>query len=146
MLLGQFKHSLDDKGRIIVPTRFRSKLGEQVVISKGFDGCLVLRAYDVFIKWQEQILLSSEGLKDSRILQRQIFANSLELNIDKVGRINLPSNLLILANIKKEVMIIGLANKIEIWDIKAWENYLVNAENNLEQSAQNLIMNIEEKN
>ncbi len=100
----------------------------------------------VFIKWQEQILLSSEGLKDSRILQWQIFANSLEINIDKVEKINISSSLLILANINKEVMIIGLANKIEIWDIKVWENYLVNDENNLEQSAQNLVMNIEEKN
>ncbi|WP_339024758.1 hypothetical protein [Spiroplasma endosymbiont of Agriotes lineatus] len=100
----------------------------------------------MFIKWQEQILLSSEGLKDSRILQWQIFANSLEINIDKVEKINISSSLLILANINKEVMIIGLANKIEIWDIKVWENYLVNDENNLEQSAQNLVMNIEEKN
>lgn len=140
MLLGQFKHRLDVKGRIIIPARFRNKLTEQVIISKGFDGCLVLRSYDEFMKWQTQILANSDNLKDSRVVQRQIFANSLELKIDKMGRINIDKNFLMLSNIIDDVMLIGLINRIEIWDQKQWEKYL-NENSDLEQAAQNLIKN-----
>lgn len=114
VLLGQFEHKIDDKGRLNIPSQFRKKLDDNVIVSKGFDGCLVLRSYNHFLEWQNSILSQSEHSKDVRILQRQILSNSSEVKFDSVGRINISKKLLDLADIKKDVIVVGLGNKIEI--------------------------------
>ena len=116
MLLGQSVSKLDEKKRMIIPSKFRNYFhcDEIIVISKGFEGCLVIRNIAEFIKWQDKILAKSEGQKEARILARHVFANSEEVTIDSKGRINIPQSLLTLADIKQKVIMIGLSNKIEI--------------------------------
>lgn len=137
MLLGQSLAKLDEKNRMIIPYKFRNYFhnSEIVVVSKGFEGCLVIRNEIEFIKWQDKILLQSESQKEARILARQVFANSEELTIDGKGRINIPHSLLTLANIKQKVIMIGLSNKIEIWSETNWNDFNEDTKDKFESAA-----------
>lgn len=122
--LGSFKHSIDIKNRLTLPAKFAIKFTKnKAVITKGFEGCLEVWNSCDFDKRVNQILSYSQNKKNSRILSRQIFANSNEVEIDKAKRILLPTNLKDMASIKKDVMIIGVGNKIEIWNIDAYEKF-----------------------
>lgn len=136
VLLGQFEHKIDDKGRLNIPSQFRKKLDDSIIVSKGFDGCLVLRSYNYFLEWQNSILSQSDHSKDVRILQRQILSNSSEVKFDSVGRINISKKLLDLANIKKDVIVVGLGNKIEIWDSHKWTEFTEASNEILEEIAE----------
>ncbi|WP_338982991.1 division/cell wall cluster transcriptional repressor MraZ [Spiroplasma endosymbiont of Othius punctulatus] len=136
MLLGTFEHSIDDKGRLNIPAKFRAKLGEVVYVSKGFDGCLEIRKPEDFEKWSNELLSHSNTKKSTRLLSREILGNTSDVNFDKVGRISFPSNLLTIANIKKEVLIIGQGNKLEIWDVKSYSDYLKENSASLEAVAE----------
>lgn len=140
MLLGQSLLTLDEKKRMLIPSKFRSyfRNNEVVVVSKGFEGCLVVRNETEFIKWQDKILAQSEGQKEARILARQVFANSEELSIDSKGRINIPQSLLILADIKQKVIMIGLSNKIEIWSETNWNSFNQDTNDKFELAATTL--------
>ncbi|WP_342261497.1 division/cell wall cluster transcriptional repressor MraZ [Spiroplasma endosymbiont of Notiophilus biguttatus] len=137
MLLGQSLSTLDEKKRMIIPYKFRSYFhnNEIVIVSKGFEGCLVIRNEIEFIKWQDKILSQSEGQKEARILARQVFANSEELTIDSKGRINIPHSLLTLADIKQKVIMIGLSNKIEIWSETNWNSFNQDTKDKFESAA-----------
>ncbi|WP_308150011.1 division/cell wall cluster transcriptional repressor MraZ [Spiroplasma sp. AdecLV25b] len=140
MLLGQAISTIDEKKRMIIPAKFRGYFheNETVVVSKGFEGCLVIRNEPEFIKWQDKILKQSEGQKEARILARQVFANSEELKIDGKGRINIPHSLLILADIKQKVIMIGLSNKIEIWSETNWNRFNQDTNDKFELAAATL--------
>lgn len=141
VLLGQYRHAIDDKGRITIPAKFRNKLGRKLIVSKGFDGCLVLRSADEFIQWQKSILAQSENSKDVRILQRQILSNSNEIDVDSSGRIKIEENLLNIANIAKvtkEVMLVGVGNKVEIWNESSWQNFVSSSSADFEAIAEKL--------
>lgn len=125
MLLGQAITTLDDKKRMNIPSKFRGyfQVDENIVISRGFEGCLVLRSIDEFTKWQDKILQQSEGQRESRILSRQIFANSEKVVIDTKGRIIIPSALLDISQIKNKVIVIGMSNKLEVWSEEKWKAF-----------------------
>lgn len=140
MLLGQAISTIDEKKRMIIPVKFRGYFqeNETVVVSKGFEGCLVIRNEREFIKWQDKILNQSEGQKEARILARQVFANSEELKIDGKGRINIPQSLLVLVDIKQKVIMIGLSNKIEIWSETNWNHFNQDTNDKFELAAATL--------
>lgn len=137
MILGQAITTLDDKKRINIPSKFRGyfQVNENIVISRGFEGCLVIRSIDEFTKWQNKILQQSEGLKESRILSRQIFANSEVLLIDAKGRIMIPSSLLEISQITSKVIVIGMSNKLEIWAEEKWKAFDDETKDKLEEVA-----------
>lgn len=137
MLLGQAIAILDNKKRISIPAKFRSYFTDEnnIIMSRGFEGCLVIRTNSEFDKWQEKILQQSEGQKESRILSRQIFANSEELMIDAKGRINIPASLLEIANIKSKVIFVGMANKLEVWSEASWNTFNDETKDKLESAA-----------
>lgn len=137
MLLGQAISTIDEKKRMIIPVKFRNyfQTNETVVVSKGFEGCLVIRNETEFIKWQDKILNQSEGQKEARILARQVFANSEELKLDGKGRINIPHSLLVLADIKQKVIMVGMSNKIEIWSETNWNNFNQDSNDKFESAA-----------
>lgn len=141
MILGQATTTIDDKKRINIPSKFRGYFKGNdnnenvVIISRGFDNCLVIRSIDEFIKWQTEILQKSEGLKSTRILSRQIFANSEELLIDSKGRITIPSSLLEISKIKNKVTIIGMSNKLEVWAQEEWDSFNNQTKDKLEEVA-----------
>ncbi len=138
MLLGKYEHSLDDKLRLTIPAKLRTKLGNIVYVSKGFEGSLELRSSVEFEKWANSIMSFSNMNSESRMLTREIMANSVEAEIDSSGRIKIPGNLLNTANIDKDVYILGLGSKAEIWDRTKYDNYQnINSEK-MEEIADNL--------
>ena len=137
--LGSFKHSIDAKNRLTLPAKFVVKFAKnKAMITKGFEGCLELwTSYD-FDKRVSQILSYSQNKKNARILARQILANSNEIEIDKAKRILLPTNLKEIASIKKDVMIIGMGNKIEIWAMKTYEDFCYTTNKEFEKVAEKI--------
>ena len=120
MLLGEYNHNLDTKGRVSVPAKFREDLGMNFIITKGLDNCLY--AYS-----KEEWKIFEEKLKNlpssARNFVRFFFSGATEVEIDKQGRINIPQNLREYASLTKDVCIIGGSTKVEIWDKQKWEEY-----------------------
>lgn len=142
MLIGQSITTLDNKKRITLPMKFRSFFADDsIVISRGFDNCLVIRSISQFNSWQEKLLSQSEGNKEARILTRQLFSSSENLVIDSKNRINIPSMLLEITNITGKVVIIGLANKLEIWSFENWNKFNLETKDKLEEYASLLMEN-----
>ncbi len=118
MLLGEYQHSLDAKGRVNFPARLREDLGERFIVTKGLDGCLFVYSYEEWKALENKI--RALPLSKSRGLQRFFFAGAVELEPDKQGRILIPANLREYAGIEKDVMIIGASTRAEIWDLASW--------------------------
>ena len=124
MFLGEYEHSLDDKGRLAIPARFREELGEIVFITRGFDRCLMGFTRT---KWE---LLSSQvsalplGQDDARKLRRQLFSNAAELQPDRQGRILIPPTLRAYAGLDEQAVIAGLNTYFEIWSLERWQEAL----------------------
>lgn len=124
MFMGEFNHSVDAKGRVIIPSKFRELLGEEFVITKGFDNCISI--YDKK-NWEDlQSKLASMPMisKDARLLRRMIVGGASLVETDKQGRILLPASLRTYANIDKEAVLVGNIEHIEIWSKEAWESEL----------------------
>jgi len=143
MFYGEFKHTLDRKQRIIIPAKFREALKEHYVerffITRGLDKCLFMFAEDEW-KAQEQKFKSISFTKsESRKFNRLYFSGASEMIPDKQGRILIPSYLKDYAEIKKEVYIIGVSNRIEIWSHELWEEYYSKSKDTFEEVAEKLI-------
>ncbi|WP_303662367.1 division/cell wall cluster transcriptional repressor MraZ [Williamsoniiplasma luminosum] len=123
MFLGTFEHSIDTKGRLTLPSKFRGKMDATVFLSRGFEGSLEIRNEQEFSMWKQELELLEPFKKDTRALMRYIFSNSADLEIDAAGRIKIPTNLLAVAKIEKEVYILGVGSKIEIWDKTSYDQY-----------------------
>lgn len=136
MFLGTYEHSLDAKNRLSLPSRLRTKLSKIVILSKGFDGCLELRTQDDFDKYAESLHKLSNTQKNSRLIVRQIFANSIDIELDASNRILIPTNLLKEANLQKDIVIIGAGKKIEIWDKIAYEKFKAESDKTFEEVAE----------
>lgn len=123
MLVGSYEHTLDNKNRLTLPAKLRSKLGNLVYVSRGLENNLELRTVEEFSLWETELENLETFKKDTRTLKRYIFSNSAELEIDSVGRIKIPQNLLDNAHIQKDVFILGIGSKIEIWDKETYKKY-----------------------
>ena len=124
MFLGEYRHSIDAKGRLIVPSKFRESLGQTFVMTKGLDGCLFmfpLNEWEIFENRLRQLPFSN---KSARTFVRFFTAGASESSIDKNGRTLVPQNLRKYADLEKDVVIIGTPNRIEIWDESTWEEYI----------------------
>ncbi len=122
MLIGEYYHNLDTKGRVSIPSKFRDDLGGTFVLSKGLDNCLY--AYSVK-EWEgfQNELLALRG-QDAQKVRRFFFSGASECEIDTQGRVVLPPMFREYAGLKKELVIIGVSNRAEIWDKEKWENYI----------------------
>ena len=118
---GEYSHSIDAKGRLIIPTKIRDLLGEQFVVTKGFDGCLFVFAQDGWEKFEEKLQELPMDKPEARVLSRFFLAGATDAEVDKQGRILIPSNLLEHAKIEKEAIIAGVGNRVEIWSKSEWE-------------------------
>jgi len=122
MFIGQYSHSLDSKGRVAVPVKFRTEL-KKAVVTKGLDSCLFLYPQKEWKKMADQIAKRPIDVKDNRVFSRTILAGATEVEFDKQGRIILPDYLREFAGIKKNVIIAGLYNRLEIWAEDKWDKY-----------------------
>lgn len=121
MFMGEFDHSIDTKGRIIVPSKFREGLGDEFVITLGLDGCLFVYPQN---EWQTFAaeLGKLPGTKEARQLQRYFLAKAAACEADKQGRILIPAVLRECAGLEKDIVFVGVLNKIEIWSKERWVN------------------------
>jgi len=138
MFLGEYQHSLDSKGRIIVPSKFREELGARFIATKGLDNCLFLYPMDEWKMIEEKLRALPFTRADVRSFARFFFSGASELEIDKQGRILLPPNLRDYAGIEKDLIIIGVGARVEIWASDSWAQYNQAAESSYEVIAENL--------
>ncbi len=139
MFLGEYQHSLDSKGRIIVPSKFREELGASFIATKGLDNCLFLYPMNEWKTIEEKLRALPFTRADVRSFARFFFSGASELEIDKQGRILLPSNLRDYAMIEKELVVIGVGSRVEIWANEKWTQYNQTAESSYEVIAENLV-------
>lgn len=123
MFLGEYQHNIDIKGRIIIPAKFRDALGENFIVTKGLDGCLFVYPFDEWQKLQQELEKLPLTQKDARAFVRFFFASASKGELDKQGRLMIPSKLRDYAGLNKEVMVIGVSKRLEIWDVERWQNY-----------------------
>ena len=124
MLIGEYSHTIDNKGRMIVPAKFRTELGESFIVTKGFDGCLYGYSLDEWKNIEDNIktLLLVTG-KDARNFTRFFFSSAILCELDSQGRILITQNLREHAGLVKDVVVIGVSTRIEIWSKENWETY-----------------------
>ena len=123
MLIGEYKHILDDKNRISLPAKFRKEMGNKIVLTPGLDNCLFAFATKEWQKISEKLSTSSMLASDNRSFNRFMFGGAVEAEVDTIGRILIPDFLKDRSNLKTRVVLIGVQNRVEIWNEKAWDEY-----------------------
>lgn len=121
MFMGEYNHSIDTKGRLIVPAKFREQLGETFVVTKGLDGCLWVFAPDEWEEFSGKLRSLPVANKEARKFARFFLAGAAEVETDKLGRILIPQVLRDYAALEKDVALVGTGNRVEIWAQDAWE-------------------------
>ena len=122
MFMSEYNHTLDTKGRLIIPAKFREILGEEFVISKGMDGCLFVYANDVWNAFEQKLSSLPLIIKEARQFARFFLAGAATVEVDKQGRILLPAHLREFAGLEKDVVLVGVGSRVEIWSKDKWEN------------------------
>ncbi len=138
MLIGEYLHTIDTKNRLSVPSKFRKSLGKNVVVSRGLDQCLFLYPVEIWKELAEKLSKLPWGKGETRSFVRTMIAGAIDLEIDSLGRILLPDYLKIYAKIKDAAMIVGLYNRVEIWNPELWQSYSLSAATNAETIAEKL--------
>ena len=138
MLMGEYHHNIDEKSRLIIPAKFRSELGERFVITKGLDKCLFVYSETEWNKLMQKVSSLQFTKKNVRAFERTFIGGASLIEFDKQGRINITSPLVHYANIKKECVIIGVSERLEIWSKEEFESYINDNEDNLEQITENI--------
>ena len=138
MLLGEHDHSLDDKNRLTLPAKLREHLGDRVVVTSGFDGCLYAYAQDEWERHAARISALDGLSRESRMMHRHFFASAVTAELDKQGRMVLPAPLLEAAGIGREVTIAGVHDHLEIWDRTRWREHLREVEGSAGHVAERL--------
>ena len=138
MLMGEYHHNIDDKGRLTLPSKFREELGENFIITRGLDECLFVYSMETFEKISKKLNSLPFTKKNARSFKRFIFSGATAAEFDKQGRINITSLLVSYADLKKECVIIGVGDRLEIWSIEKWNNFYDTNKDQLSDIAESL--------
>ena len=138
MLIGEYRHNIDEKKRLIIPSKFREEIGNSFVVTKGLDGCLFVYSMESWSKIVEKLKTLSFTKKDARTFMRFFLSSATVCEFDKQGRINLVNTLIEYAEIKKECAIIGVGDRLEIWSVDKLNKLMQNNINKLDEIAENL--------
>ena len=122
MFIGEYEHSVDAKGRLIMPAKLREDIGDKFVVTKGLDGCLFAYSQTEWLNFEEKLKTLPLTNKNARAFVRFFLAGATECEIDKQGRFLISGNLRNYAALEKEVVIVGVLNRIEIWNKDKWNN------------------------
>lgn len=123
MFIGEYAHNLDQKGRLAVPKKFREKLSQGAVITRGLDNCLFLYTIEEWKKLAERLAELPFAQANTRAFARLMLAGAMDVVLDKQGRVVLPEYLRTFADLKKNCVVAGLYNRLEVWDQKKWDEY-----------------------
>ena len=137
MFIGEYHHNLDDKGRLTIPSKLRYELKDDFILTRGLDGCLFIYPKD---EWENIINKYRElpNTRDARNFMRFFLSGAVTCEVDKQGRINIPSPLASHAFLKKECVIIGVNERLEVWDKQRWDEFITNNEDNFTDLADKL--------
>ena len=138
MFMGEFHHALDNKGRIIIPAKFRKLLGDEFVVTRGMDGCLFGYPMEQWDKLEGQLDKLPLTKKDARAFTRFFYSAAAEVEFDKQGRINLSAPLIKFAKLTKNCVIVGVSDRFEIWDEQRWNDFSQEAEDNFEEISEKM--------
>jgi len=138
MFIGEYIYSIDEKKRLAIPARFRKDLGKKAVITRGIDNCLVIYPVSEWQKLARKLESLPTSKIDARGFARLMLAGAVDVALDKLGRILVPDYLKEYASLKKNVAILGLSNRIEIWDEEKWQEYKQKTEREVGDIAERL--------
>lgn len=138
MFIGEYQHSIDLKKRLAVPSKFRAELKSRVVVTRGLDKCLFVYPIKAWEELANKLGTLPVGESGTRSFIRLMLAGAVDVDVDKQGRILIPDYLKEYAMLKKDVVIAGLYNRLEVWDEHKWSEYKKNAEKNTDEIAEQL--------
>jgi MraZ protein len=139
MFMGEYSHTIDTKGRLIIPARFREGLGDKFIVTKGLDNCLFVYPQDEWAALEQKLKSLPFTKADARAFVRFFFSGAGECELDKQGRILIPSNLREYAQLSKDVVVLGVSSRVEIWSKERWDEYNNTAADNFATIAENLV-------
>ena len=138
MLMGEFHHTIDEKDRIIIPSKFREELGNNFIITRGLEECLFIYSMENWNKITSKLNSLPFTKRDARSFTRFFLSGATAAEFDKQGRINITSPLVSYAELKKECVIIGVGDRLEIWSSEKWNNFYEENKENLSNIAENI--------
>ena len=138
MFMGEFKHSIDAKGRLIIPAKFRDQLDGHFIVTRGLDGCLFGYPMAEWQQMEEKLKTLPLTKRDARAFVRFLQSAATECDIDKQGRINIPDTLCAHADLTKKCVVVGVSNRIEIWSEDRWQQFTSTTANDFDEIAEDL--------
>ena len=138
MFMGEYNHTIDAKGRLIVPAKFREILGDNFIVTKGLDGCLFVYPNDEWTRFEEKLKSLPLTNKNARQFTRFFLAGAAACEGDKQGRILLPQGLREFASLEKDVVLVGVASRIEIWSRERWDESMNTYDGDMDEVAENM--------
>ena len=138
MFMGEYNHTIDAKGRLIVPAKFREILGDNFIVTKGLDGCLFVYPNDEWTRFEEKLKSLPLTNKNARQFTRFFLAGAAACEVDKQGRILLPQVLREFASLEKDVVLVGVASRIEIWSRERWDESMNTYDGDMDEVAENM--------
>ena len=139
MYMGEYQHTIDEKGRMIIPAKFRDELGSSFVITRGLDQCLFVYPMSEWAVMEQKLKALPLMKSDARAFTRFFFSGAVECELDKQGRVNIPGNLRDHAKLEKECVVIGVSTRVEIWSKEAWDSYSQQSEASFNEIAEKLV-------
>ncbi|GGL44821.1 division/cell wall cluster transcriptional repressor MraZ [Sporolactobacillus putidus] len=139
MFMGEFNHSLDIKGRLIIPSKFREELGETFVMTRGLDQCLFVYPMGEWHRIEEKLKALPFTKKDARAFTRFFFSGACECTLDRQGRASVSNVLRDYAKLEKDCVVIGVSTRLEIWDEGAWKHYYEQSEESFSDISESLL-------
>ena len=138
MFMGEYRHTIDDKGRIIIPSKFRTELGDSFVVTRGLENCLFVYSLVEWNKIVDKLKTLPFTKKDARNFTRFFLSGATITELDKQGRANILAPLIDYASLEKDCIIIGVNDRLEIWSKEKWEEFINDNEDKLSDIAENL--------
>ena len=139
MFIGEYQHTIDSKGRLFIPARFREGLGDKFILTKGLDGCLFVYPPKEWTAIEQKMRSLPFTRADARAFVRFFFSGATDCEVDKQGRILIPATLREYAGLEKESMVVGISSRVEIWAKHRWEEYNQQTSASAEQLAEKIV-------
>ena len=137
--MGEYHHTVDEKGRMIIPAKFRDALGARFVMTRGLDNCLFVYPMDEWAQMEQKLKALPLMKADARAFTRFFLSGATECELDKQGRVTIPSNLREHARLESNAVVIGVSNRVEVWSKEMWETYSQNSEASFNEIAEKLV-------
>jgi len=138
MFIGEYHHTIDEKGRIIIPAKFREELGNNFIITRGIENCLFVYSTENWAKITNKLNSLPFTKKDARTFNRFFMSGATDVELDKQGRVNISKPLIDYANLLKDCVIIGTGDRLEVWSQESWDSFFDSTKDSMSDIAENL--------